>query len=571
MTHHPFSINHSDDDGHVLFEQEEQNVSARFYLEQGSRFYYDFQRRGETRTLNNALRCYQRALDIDPELGEAYVKLASALWEKGDIRIESVLNYCHLALTYEPDNSEAHLYMGYFLRQSGRLDEAVGQFKLAMAKSPLKLPKARMALGMSLINQASEGATRLPMGERIGLTFQGGAQFILGLGLLPFDQKNSALLGQAFVSDIKVRGLLGIAQLFRVARRVNPAWDFSCSIYEWATKEMPSESIFYHLLGDSYYEQNDPETALYFYNQAQELDPDNAVLRKKLAGLYATSEDPSHAIETLKQWVESDSSDFDSVYALAQMYSENKEYMQALYYFKRTIRLAPNHPYSHSNMGYVLFKLEDYDGAIEEYRKAISYGQDPVWTSTVAQTLGTIYYQVSQDLEAAISALTLANELDPTNLDCLVMLAELYFEQGNMQGALDIYQVIQQCDPSNPDCHNYVGYLLWQMDRNEEAIQSYQQALTYDPNNHVAYNNLGVIYLDEHFNANEAHLMFDKALQYKPDYTLAAFNLGRSQELLGRVAEAAKSYSTALELNVVNPEITNEEIQERLEELFRAP
>ncbi len=568
MNHHPFSMNRPDDEGEHPLELDLNNVSASSYLEQGNRHYYHFQMRSTQRELDSAIHCYRRALDMEPELASAYVKLAATLWDKGGISVDNALNYCHLALTYDADNHEAHLHMGYFLRREGRLEEAIGQFKQALAKAPFQAPKARMALGVSLINEASAGLKR-PALERLTLTLQGVGQFLLGTSLLPFDQKNSTFLLQSLGSDLKIQTVLGIAQSFRALQKFNPSWDRSCALYEWATQDMPSEPIFFHLLGDYYQNQDETETAIYFYNRTLELEPENLVLHKKLAKAYTLCEDASNTVHNLQRIVEADDSDFDATYALAQAYSENKEYMRALYYFKSALRLDPHNQYVHSNMAYVLFKLEDPEGAIEEYRLAISHGKDPVWTATVAQTLGTIYYQVNHDVDAAIDAFTLASELDPTNLECLVMLAELYFEQGNMQGALDLYQVIQQCDPENPDCHNYVGYLLWQMDRNDEAIQSYNLALNHDPNNPVAYNNLGVIYLDEQFNADEAQQMFGKALQYKPDYTLAAFNLGRSQELLGHIAEAAKSYSTALELNISNPEITNDEIQERLEELFK--
>jgi predicted TPR repeat methyltransferase len=63
--------------------------------------------------------------------------------------------------------------------------------------------------------------------------------------------------------------------------------------------------------------------------------------------------------------------------------------------------------------------------------------------------------------------------------------------------------------------------------------------------------------------------MFQHAIDLKPDYTLACFNIGRTKEALGQTTEAAQSYSSALTLNAENPELTNDEILDRLDHLFQ--
>ena len=78
-----------------------------------------------------------------------------------------------------------------------------------------------------------------------------------------------------------------------------------------------------------------------------------------------------------------------------------------------------------------------------------------------------------------------------------------------------------------------------------------------------------MIYLDEQSNAVTALELFEKALSLKPDYTLAAFNIGRSREMMGLTAEAARAYSNALALNANNPELQSDEIQDRLNGLFQ--
>ncbi|WP_373532291.1 tetratricopeptide repeat protein [Vampirovibrio sp.] len=542
-------------------------VSAEHFLTVGNRHYNDYLTRTVKRDLDLAITNYRQALDMNPGLPEAHIKLASALWDRGAISLELAMEYCDTGLTLNPDFSEAHLFKGYFLRRSGRLEEASHHFRQAIAKAAKgqSSAKAKMALGATLLKQARYGY-EMPRLWRLGLTGEGLRHFLIGCCQLPGDHNAFTLMREAFLADFKIFSLLGTA---RMLKAVGLSAVVS-GLYRWAAVQMPQEPIFHHLLGDLHAERDNLDGALYCYTRAQELDPDNAVLHKKLGHAYHECKDSANAVRSLEKAVEADAADFDTLYTLAQVYSDGAEYMRALYYYKELLNQHPKNAFIHSNMAYVLFKLNDYDGAIQEYQIAIKLGKDPVWTATVAQTLGTIYYQVKHDLDAAAGVFQYAAQLDPGDLDCLSMLGDVYTEQGNFEAAIKTYQYILGVEPNNAECHNYLGYLLWQMDKNDEAIAAYNRALALKPENPIAYNNLGVIYLDEKCQLDMALQMFEKAYQQKPDYTLACFNVARVREALGQTAEAAKGYTQALTLNADNRELADTEIQDRLEHLFQA-
>jgi tetratricopeptide (TPR) repeat protein len=538
--------------------------SAEYFLKLGNQHYNSFLSRSKKHDLDIAINCYRRALETNPDLSEAYIKLASALYAKGELPLPVAMDYCKKALEMNPANTEAHVLLGYFYRLSGDLDKAVAEFRKAIKKNPLGAAKPRMGIGRICIQKATENTT-IPAVQRLGLTLSGLHQFTLGLLLIPFDNASLEMLHAAFVADARIYSVLNIGRMLKAMGMISLA----IRLYEWAGKKMPTEPIFFHLLGDLYNKLRNDDAAIYYYSRAQELDGDNLLIHKKLSRCYSRCNDPQRAVESLQRVVEVDSDDFDSLYMLAQLYTEQHDFMRALYHFKDLVRRRPESPYIHSNMAYILFKLEDYDGAIKHYQLAVNYGEDNVWTSTVAQTLGTIYYQIKQDLSAASAMFQLANQLDPANQDVLTMLADIYSEQGNLEAAVTVYKTLLLNDPDNPECLTYLGYLLWQLDRNDEAVRIYQRAIANDPGNAIAYNNLGVIFLDERDNPAEAIDMFQHALEVKPDYTLACFNVGRTYERMGRTTEAAKIFSDALALNAANPELTDDEILERLDSLFQ--
>ncbi len=540
-------------------------ISAEHFLTLGNKYYHNYLSRLQKQDLDLAITHYKEALDLNPSLPEAHVKLASALWDKGAIALDTAIEFCETGLRLNPDYSDAHLFKGYFLRRAGRLDEAVAQFRQAIQKvAKHGSGKPRMALGRAMLQQARL-SYELPALKRIGLAAQGLQQFALGCCLLPMDRSSFSVLQSAFFTDFKVFSLIGGGRVLKALGLKRMAG----LLYEWSARRLPEEAIFFHLLGDLNTERDNLDGALYYYNRARELDRDNPLIDKKLGHVYNECKDSANAAKHLEKVVEAQVADFDTLYTLGQIYSDGSEYMRALYYFKELLGQSPENPYLHSNIAYILFKLEDYDGAIQEYQFAIKHGKDPVWTATVAQTLGTIYYQVKQDMDTAARIFRLACQLNPGDLECLSMLGDIYTEQGNFEQAIETYNYILSVEPDNAECHNYLGYLLWQLDKNDEAVEAYNRAIALNLDNPIAYNNLGVIYLDEKCQLKKALEMFEQAVALKPNYTLARFNVARTLEALGQTAGAAKVYTEALALNAENPELDDAEIQERLENLFQ--
>jgi tetratricopeptide (TPR) repeat protein len=540
-------------------------ISAEHFLKLGNQAYNQYLSRGQQRDLDVAITHLKEALEMDPSLPEAHIKLASAMWDKGSISAVAAIEACNSALRLNANYGEANLFKGYFLRREGKLDEATFEFRLAIAKvGHAGSAKARMALGRVMIQQANLSLESSAL-QRVTQMLAGVTQFAWGCCLLPMDQSVYRVLRSALWTDLKVFGLIGAARLMKtLGLRVGAR-----GIYRWANRHLPEESIFFHHLGDLYLESDDVEPAILAYKQANALEPDNPLLHKKLGHAYHQCQDAANAAKNLEKVVDTEISDFDTLYTLGRIYSDESNYMRALYYFKGLLTQEPENPYLHSNVAYLLFKMEDYDGAIAEYQDAIRHGKDPIWTATVAQTLGTIYYQVRQDLEAAARVFGLAYQLDPTDLDCLSMLGDIYTEQCNYETAVEVYQHILSMQPDNAECYNYLGYLLWQLDKNDEAIEAYNKAIALSGDNAIAYNNLGVIYLDEKCQLSNALNMFNRALACKPDYTLARFNVGRALEAMGKTAEAAKSYTAAMSMNEENQELSMDEIRERLDNMFQ--
>src|SRR5947207_684037 len=76
----------------------ETHATAEYYLNLGKSFYQSYLARAHQHDLEAAIQHFQKAVEISPNLAEAYVQLASALWDQGTIHLELAQYYCETAL-----------------------------------------------------------------------------------------------------------------------------------------------------------------------------------------------------------------------------------------------------------------------------------------------------------------------------------------------------------------------------------------------------------------------------------------------------------------------------------------
>ncbi|MCA9788216.1 MAG: tetratricopeptide repeat protein [Cyanobacteria bacterium HKST-UBA05] len=537
--------------------------SLDYHLRQGQTYYNQYSVRPNPNDLNTALSHFQKAVDIDHTSTEALIGLMNVLWEMGPENSDAIKNYAEQALSIDPACHKAHLYLGYVHQRNDNLQQAIDHFISALKKGPIVNPKARFALAKTLMDNHGQQTRFI---GRLHWKLIASAQSLIGIASLPFDWPMLRSMAAGMAHDTTVYAIHWTASTLKNMGLRN----LSAKVYKLGNKALPEETVFNHLLGDQYFfDLQSPADAITFYHQAAQQEGNNVDLIKKLGKAYAQASEIEDATEQFLKLLEINPTDFDALYNLGQLYIEQQAYFKSLYYFKEAALIKPRHPFVHSNMGYVLFKLDDMEGALEEYKSALDLGTDAVWLSSVSQTVATIVYKIYGDIDGALDYLQQALHFNPDNRDALATLGDIYFENDYIEMALAAYQALIKVEPENSDCYSNIGYILWQLDRNDEAIAAYNNALLYNDNNCIAHNNLGVIYLDEKNNPAEALTHFAKALILKDDYTLAAFNIGRSNEQLGNTIEAAEAYSKALELNTLNTELDDEEIQERLDILFQ--
>jgi Flp pilus assembly protein TadD len=97
-----------------------------------------------------------------------------------------------------------------------------------------------------------------------------------------------------------------------------------------------------------------------------------------------------------------------------------------------------------------------------------------------------------KDIDGADAAFREALALAPNNVDAEVGAAQILLARRRSNDALAAFEAVLTDAPDNVRALNGRGLALDQLERRDEAQASYRRALTIDPDNAVARNNLGV-------------------------------------------------------------------------------
>jgi protein O-GlcNAc transferase len=143
-------------------------------------------------------------------------------------------------------------------------------------------------------------------------------------------------------------------------------------------------------------------------------------------------------------------------------------------------------------------------------------------------------------------------ELEPSQVDVRLKLAELLRGQGRVVEALKEYSAVIQLDPNNLEALFMSCPLHRQLGNYRMAYDGYQRLLVLQPGNAEILNALGAV-CHEGGELAAAVDYYRQAIALRPDYVEAHNNLGGVLQRLDRTDEAVSSYENALRYDHNHP------------------
>ena len=510
--------------------------------------------------LQEAIEHYVDAVKYDPTIPETYYRLATLMWEQGQISVDTAIEQCQTAISLSPRNRDAHLYTGYFMQLAQDYQSAEKEFKSAIRMNPLTSGRPRMILSQSILNKINtqDGSFK----DYVGFLYY----FLTGSVMLAWDRPTMKMFYKNMSNDVSIFSYNTVGKFLEKFKM----YDSAEKVYNDAVSKTTKSEYFYNKMGDLALRNKNVDKTLECYRKVLEANPLNRSVLVKLATILQTyyPENTEEAIDCYEKLLEFDVDTAQIYYELGHLYMSKEDKLNSVSAFKLAVDRDPENPFFNNSLGYAYAKAELYDDAIEHYQKAISLNPDPEWTSIVCQALGSIYAENKGNVEAAVSTYQAGIILDPKNYDLYIALGDIYMADYDLDQAIRSYCDAITLNPDDARACSKVGIALWEKDYLEEALVAYHKAVELSPENEYAQNNLGILYLDGLADAEEALEYFEEAIALNPNYTLAYFNAGRASQEMGFTNDAANYYQMAIDLNRLTNELDEEDIQQRLHSLF---
>lgn len=539
---------------------DEKTQKALKALEQARVFHEKYLIRKDNTDLQDAISNYIDAVKYDPTIPETYYRLASLMWEQGQISINTAIDQCKTAVSLAPDNMNAHLYTGYFMQLAENYPEAVDEFKSAIKSGKFNSARPRLVLSQAILDKIH--ATKGNVADYMSFAYY----FITGSLMLAWDRPCLKMLCKKVSDDFSVFTYNTVGNFLEKFK----LYDKAENLYKQAIADTQHAWMFYDKMGDIALKNNEINLCADCYKKVLESNPLNRDVIVKLATVLQTyfPENTSETIECYEKLLQFDEDKGAIYYELGHLYLRREDKINSISAFKLALEQDYENPYYNNSLAYAYSRAELYDDAIEHYQKAITLNPDNEWTSIVCQALGSIYAEIKGNIEAAVATYQAGIILNPANYDLYIALGDIHMAEYDLDKAIKAYCDAILANPEDYRGYSKAGIALYEKDYIEEALVAYHKSIELNPDNAYAHNNLGILYLDGMMDAEEALEYFEQAIALKSDYTLAYFNAGRASQEMGFINDAANYYQMAIDLNKESQELDEEDIMIRLQKLF---
>jgi tetratricopeptide (TPR) repeat protein len=216
---------------------------------------------------------------------------------------------------------------------------------------------------------------------------------------------------------------------------------------------------------------------------------------------------------------------------------------ESVRYYTAARALRPDNPGVHFNLGLVLYRQKDLEGAVKAYKKAIHLAP----RYAVAHYNLGVALQNKNDPQGAARAYRKAIEIDPNHADAYHNLGNALGASGDGEGAVKALLKATELAPKDAQSHYNLGLALHRQKDLEGALTAFRKAVALDPNNAQAQGNVGAA-LFEKGDLEGAVQAFRQAVAIDPDYAQAHGGLGQALLNQGQFAQAEAATRRALDL-----------------------
>jgi len=321
--------------------------------------------------------------------------------------------------------------------------------------------------------------------------------------------------------------------------------------YQRVLASEPAHADALHLLG-VLRGRTDPEAGVRLVERAILANPRVSAYHNNLGNLLLRTGNLERAEQSYRQALRVDARNADAYLNLGNLLAAAGRDAEARECLQKALKLAPGLLEAHMSMGRLEERAGNWAAAEDSFRRvtqaAPRYAPAYLMLGGVSKARG--------QWAAAEEHLRRALAVDPGYADAYCNLGNLLRERDRLTEAAECYrQAIQLCPLQAADACNNLGVTLSTLGQHEEAVAALLRAVEIRPDYAEAYFNLAkeAILLDSNLDSNHVGFgLLARVLALDPDHAGAYLELGNLQQACYLLPEAVESYRCALARNVPN-------------------
>ncbi len=218
---------------------------------------------------------------------------------------------------------------------------------------------------------------------------------------------------------------------------------------------------------------------------------------------------------------------------------------EAIVACQQALKIRPDFIHAYVTLGNALQAGGKIEAAIRSYSQALELQPN---FAEVRANIGSMYFKMGR-LEEAIAHYQQAIALSPDLAGAHWNLGKVYHKHGNIEAAIACFQRTSELNPQlvGADFHFNLANRLFSQGKRDEAIESYEKALTIKPDWAEAYGNIGSA-RSQQGDLDSAIANYLQAVALKPQLEVLHFNLGNSYLQQNKYEEAITYYQNTLRI-----------------------
>jgi len=201
-------------------------------------------------------------------------------------------------------------------------------------------------------------------------------------------------------------------------------------------------------------------TAIDYFKQAYELEPDNPEVHYYLGITYGRMQRYEKAIENLELVLKSELAFIHKVHVkmiLGYIYTIQEKYDRALEFFRSVVKSGIETAQAYAAIGYIMHKKGEVKEALMNLYRAIEI--DPK-NANAHNSLGFILGEENINLEEALEECRKAVDLDPDNPAYLDSLGWVYYKMGKIPHAKSYIAKALKLAPENEEIKKHLETII---------------------------------------------------------------------------------------------------------------